>query len=222
MACQPILGFSSSSLKYEHAYFYKYVWCVARWRCPHPGFGAQAAAAAIAGTTRFPVLPPLAWQQNLHNRTDALQLTLCHSPLRLFTDNRPALQQAAGEPKGFGGWCVNAARSLRLSSPPVSQRVSVQGGRTTTSRPGGEISARHAARPRKLICPCDTLALPSHWSADHVTGCDWWRVTSDQLHQIWPGCSWGQQQQQHYALHFYSTQNPLKVQVQAPMDLVGT
>ena len=125
------------------------------------------------------------------------------------------MQQAAEEPKGFGGWCVNAARSLRLSSPPVSQRVSVQGGRTTTSRPGGEISARHAARPRNLICPCDTLALPSHWSADHVTGCDWWRVTSDQLHQIWPGCcSWGQQQQQqHYALH--STQNPLPDRLRA-------
>ena len=105
---------------------------------------------------------------------------------------------------------------LRLSSPPGCRNVSrCKRPHHGASRPGGEISARHATLPRELIRPCDTLALPSHWSADHVTGSDWWRVTSDQLHQIWPGCcSWGQQQQQqHYALH--STQNPLQDRLRA-------
>ena len=140
----------------------------------------------------FPSPPPSTEpQQNLHNQTDSLQFTFCHNRLRLLTDSSRAQHQSAVEPDGFGGWCVNAARSVRLSSPPVSQRVSVQGGRTTTSRPGGEISARHVARLRKLICPRDKLSLASHWPVDHVTGCDWRRVTSGQLHQIWPGCSWG-------------------------------
>ena len=148
-------------------------------------------------------------QQNLHNRTDAVRLTFCHNSLRRLTDNRRALHQAGGEPWQF--WrlvrkCCSEPASLFSSGVATCLGAS---GRTTTSRPGGEISARHATRPRELIRPCDTLSLPSHWPADHVTGCDWLRVTSDQLHQIWPGCcSWGQQQ--HYALHFYSTQNPLK------------
>ena len=125
-----------------------------------------------------------------------LRLTFCHNSSRRLTDNLPALQQAGWEAQQFWRLVRKCCSELRLSSPPGCRNVSrCKRPHHGASRPGGEISARHATLPRELIRPCDTLALPSHWPADHVTGSDWWRVTSDQLHQIWPGCcSWGQQQ----------------------------
>ena len=140
------------------------------------------------GTTRFPVLQPT---HTPRKGRCASQVTLSHNPSLPLTDTWPPWHQTPGEPKGFGGWCVSAARSASLLSGARCRNVSrCKPHHHLHSRPGGEISARHGARPRELICQCDTLALASHWSVDHVTGSDWWRVTSGQLHQIWPGCSW--------------------------------
>ena len=183
---EPFISVRSGLLKYEDAYFYKYCGSVARWRWLLPGF----AGAATAGSA-----PPVFPYCNLltrHKKADAPPKSLfltTHSCLSLTVG--PPWHQTPGEPKGFGGWCVSATRSASLLSGARCRNVSrCKPHHHLHSRPGGEISARHGARPRELICQCDTLALASHWSVDHVTGSDWWRVTSGQLHQIWPGCSW--------------------------------
>ena len=57
---------------------------LARWRCPHPGFGAQAAAAAaaIAGTTRFPVRTA---EQPYPSKTSTIRQMLLSQSLSVTT-----------------------------------------------------------------------------------------------------------------------------------------
>ena len=73
------------------------------------------------GTTRFPVLQPT---HTPSKGRCASQVTLSHNPSMPLTDTWPPWHQTPGEPKGFGGWCVSAARSASLLSGARCRNVS--------------------------------------------------------------------------------------------------
>lgn len=121
--------------------------CVARWRCPQPGFGALAAAAAIAGTTRFPVLPPCppAKPPQSDRCSDSLSVTT-HQGVSLTTC-QPCSRQDE-KPSSFGGWCVSAARScVSLLLRGVATCLGASG--RTTAPPALVVKFRRGTPP----CP---------------------------------------------------------------------